>query len=228
MIRGGLQLFVAAAILLAPTALGVMEVNMSCDREAFTAEDCAKPAHKGTKKTADALMLETFSNCAEDATDKWFRREFFALDAKHADGKRNLVAGSEDVMVVNDDNGSRNLVGSQHQEPRNLGVCDSTECISCQSACCLLGYCAGTCGCGCTCGRRRLGKQVTTSDRDGSHLEFIGLMEGAQVQTSLVENSISAYCTSAVQRLAEKMEKYGNRCMGDSNKIRCYGTAFTT
>jgi hypothetical protein len=196
-----------------------MEVYMSCTREAYTNRHCAQQAHEETEKTADALMLETFSICAEDATQNWFRREFFPLGVQHG-GKQ---PSEEEEEVVDDGDGTRNLLRS---EDRNLrgGVCNG--CITCQSACCYLGYCAGTCGCGCSCDRRRLQGQAAISG-GGTHTEFIALMAGAQVKTTMVEDSLSSHCTRAVRALAEKMHAFNNKCMGDTDKIICYATAFT-
>lgn len=213
-------------LLLAPTAQGLevhgMEVNMRCDREAYDREHCTQRAYKGTEKTADELMLETFGSCADDATKKWFQRKFLPLDV--SDDDEQIFGSSAVEEAVREKHGPlRNLVGSA-QEERNLPKC--MGCISCHSACCLLGYCAGTCGCGCSCNRRR-SLQEEEGEISGFRSEFIELMEGVEVQTSHVEHSLASSCTSAVKRLAEKMEAYGNRCMGDYTKIKCFATAFT-
>jgi hypothetical protein len=53
-------------------------------------------------------------------------------------------------------------------------------------------------------------------------------MAGAQVKTTMVKDSLSSqHYTSAVRALAEKMYVFHNKCMGDTDKIICYATAFT-
>jgi hypothetical protein len=230
MIRASHQFVVLAAVaamvlMLAPTSsaedieIKGMEVNMSCDREAYTRKHCAMPAYEGTEKTADELMLETFKSCAGGATKGWFSRDFFPLDV-NAGRRADDLAASSPEDVVDDHHGSLRNLG---YEERNLGVCG---CVSCRSLCCLLGYCVGTCGCGCSCDGRRLGEEEEEMKR-GSHSKFIELMEGVMVKTAQVEESLASSCTSAVQKLAEKMEASGNMCMGTSTKIQCYATAFT-
>jgi hypothetical protein len=232
-ITGSLQLFVAVAILLlvlAPTTTQGTEVTMTCYREAYTLEHCEQQAHEGTLKTADTLMLETFATCAGVATDNKFEREFAVLDGDDGsllppleEGSITVFKNPDDASIISSQEGEGGQTRNLRSEQRHLGVCDGA-CISCRSICCLLGYCAGTCGCLCNCDRRRL--KGADSGAAGSHAEFIELMEGVSVATALVEASIATVCTSSVKSVAKQMHDYGNKCMGDYHKIQCFATAF--
>lgn len=69
MLIRALQLFVAAAILLAPTQGQLLALNMGCERVNHEPEHCKKQAFRGKdKRTANQVFLETFQSCAREAT----------------------------------------------------------------------------------------------------------------------------------------------------------------
>jgi hypothetical protein len=181
-----------------------MEVNMSCDREAYTLEHCAEQAHEVTQKTADELVLVRkvphYEGGSKENSSRlmWMVCEIsdptWTMVRDILDPKNEIWEYTMDVFLAEILAVCLDTVQEHAGVPANAVVIWETSAAAFIQ-------------------------------------EFIQLVEGAwALPTATMANQLASYLLHQRRQDTHRANggAYGNKCMGYSDKIiKCYATAFT-
>ena len=157
------------------------------------------------------------------------------INAQLQDCSRNATGGKYNGPLQFQPAASRQLRTTEAYDQEQRRLACSPGCASCvdcriQGCQCMCGtYCANSWGCSsntCTC-KRRLDEEDVMNAPDSSEQAFWDAMQDDRRLNPDDAKHIGQQCTIAIRQLAHDLNKQGNYCLGDFNKVDCVATTYT-